>query len=578
MLSLSQDKPERLLSVPGSLLCLFENSLKSAPDKTALIFEDQSLSFSELNLKATRLANAIVSRANEDNVIGVSCTPSIAMVVSVLAILKSGKAFMPLEPAFEDGKIKRMIAEVGLRHVIASENDMFFRTYGMEILSADAADTVFIQQASVADINVSTNAYVVYTSGSAGAAKGVSISHGALLNYLLHAIPTYGEEQSKGNGSFMHLSLSFDASLTALFVPLCMSKTLVIGSRRYKSSFNDPNFLKFAPYDFLKITPMQFFELEDVGEIQALKASKRFIAGGETLHSRHLSGFRKHRLNPEIINEYGPSETCIGCMTYHFNALDNEQDRPFGLPLGSPLQGVSISLLNEELKPVQAGKYGEIVIGGVQVAAGYLDGTGAGSQKFFKGEEEAIFYRTGDYARQDEAGLLEFVCREDKFGSVHAKSFNTCIVEHEIMAIPGIRNVLVAVGVSPDGHEFPVCYIQEFKQNKNRASLRENLFRLFGERNYRVLLIFVNHFPLTFNKKTDRKKLSLIDWSNNFSEFLGKKDKFDKMNVFLVPKTVKIGENAVTVMPDMVSSIHIPDWKNRGKHYANPLFHAQKLI
>lgn len=485
---------------------LFEGQIENRREQTALIFENRSVSYGELSLRVRELSDVLLSRASEASLIGISCTPSIEMVIAVLAVLKSGKAFIAIEAGYTDEKIGNMCRETGLKYILSSEDDERFSALGLNVLKADKA----INSLPVQDSN--PIAYIVYTSGSTGCSKGVGIRHDSLLNYIFNSIEDYTDEATDITCSFFHLSLAFDASLTALFASLCTGKTLVIASRRYPNPFSDPNYLKFAPYDFLKITPYQIFEMEALSDDKVLKAARRLVIGGEPLHSRHLSVFREKEISIEVINEYGPSETCVGCISGRFNTLDKMEENPYGIPVGKPMKGVEAFVMNRKLKPVSKGEFGEIVIGGIQVADAYLGKNDICSGRFIStngGSGEVKMYRTGDYAKINRKGLIEFICREDRINAVMARKFNTRLLETRIMKVKGIRHAVVIAAGSEHQIQYPVCYVKLKNDDTDLRKMENDLKLVFSGVDFPVFIVKVSRFPLSQNHKLNRHALPM---------------------------------------------------------------------
>lgn len=493
------------------LLDLFKRQKSKFPDKKALVFESTSITYDELDERSSILARCIHTVAHGSALIGLSCTPSIQMVINVLAILKSGKAFMPLELKSGTEKIETMIADSGLSWVLSSDDDSVFSEFGLNILDINTESGHFCGQALPKYINPESLAYVVYTSGSAGKAKGVPVKHKAIENYIRNAIELYCQTESNETCTYFHLSLAFDASFTALFASLCSGGTMVIASGQYSNAFMDPNFLRYAPYDFLKLTPVQVFELEALKSIQALKASSRFVFGGETLYDRHIGVFRKRNIEAVFFNEYGPSETCVGCLVYRFTISESFDKRILSIPVGFSMNGVNVRIVNSALRPVGPWECGEIVISGAQVLASYLNEKQSVSERVIHEHRSPAavpeYYRSGDFAYMDDDGRIIYICREDKWDMMYSELLNACHLEHEIAAIDGVKNTLVMKVQNPDGADSVVAYLQLEDGGLTLDKIKPALVKMFSNRSYAINFIRIEGFPLTVNKKINRKAL-----------------------------------------------------------------------
>lgn len=509
---------------------LFENHLEKRHNSIALVYENQTITFGELNRLSNSLALSILNHAYNEKCIAVSCMPSIQMVISVLAILKAGKAFVPIEAHYDSDKISKIISETGIRFITNSNDIHSFNQYGLNTIEIDESDCY--DQLLPFDYKSTDTAYIVYTSGSTGSSKGIEVRHNSIVQYVQNAIEDYCNNNIESNCSFFHLSLAFDASLTALFASLCIGKTLIIGSRKYSNVFQDPNYLNYAPYDFIKITPYQIFELESTQNDECLKTTKCFVMGGETLYNRHLKVFRDKNISADIVNEYGPSETCVGCISYRFNTLQNTDEKPFGIPVGKPMKGTKVFVLNKNSEPVKNGEYGEIVIGGVQVADSYIANEKLSKQRFVafnntNNESDFMYYKTGDFAQINSDGLIEFVCREDKMDAFQMQSFVPAKLEAELMKINGIRHVLVQSAKDENQIPFPICYIKLESNWNSLNQLKSNLLSLFKYRRFPIICVSIDEFPLTSNKKLNRHKLTKISLSKDSKIIFPELDTFD---------------------------------------------------
>ena len=210
---------------PARLENLISDAARLNAETIALVFRDETLSFKNMEERADMLSREILRQAFSEPYIAVSCTPSVEMIVSVLAILKAGKAFVPLDPKHPQSRLRDMVEDGHFRFVLSnsSETDYFQQT-GLSVIASD--DNYAAPE--ITGFNLNETAYIIFTSGSTGKPKGVMISHSAIINYVKTAIKLYGSDDGAISGSFLHLSLAFDASLTSVFVPLCSGKLLVI--------------------------------------------------------------------------------------------------------------------------------------------------------------------------------------------------------------------------------------------------------------------------------------------------------------------------------------------------------------
>ncbi|MEZ4805618.1 MAG: AMP-binding protein [Bacteroidia bacterium] len=281
--------------------------------------------------------------------------------------------------------------------------------------------------------------------------------------------------------------------------------------------FSDPNFESTVHlYDFLKLTPNQFFEIEKLNNPKLLQTTSKYIVGGETLHKRHVLQLFELNNNAEVYNEYGPTETTVGSIIYQFTSKNIKQfDKPFGVPVGVPMKGVQVYVLNEKQEEVAPGEYGEIIIGGIQVSEGYISNDYRIASRFVQNKHNDgsidYYYRTGDFATKNKDGIIEFVCREDKLGFFQTKQFSSCSIELDLMRINSIQNVLVLAHKNPLNIEYPVCYITLKNEEDDINFIKNDLSKLFLNKPYHAICVQLDEFPLTVNKKIDRHKLPKVE-------------------------------------------------------------------
>lgn len=497
----------------------FELTAQHYPDEIALVFAKEKISFKELNEKADNLCHGILNWAYYEDIIGISATPSIEMVVGILAILKSGKAFVPIDLSAPKNRNQQIIQDAGLSFCIAKENEYeAFQFSNLNLIYSDNDR----QYPVIADKRIGKMAYLMYTSGSTCQPKGVKIEHKAILNYLHHAVEHYTEPFENESCSFLQLPITFDGALTALFVPLLSGKKLVISKTTDENAFSDPNFKKYMPYDFLKLTPIQLGWLEKSMQDCVLPTCDKMVVGGEALHQRHLNFLKNKGLDLTIINEYGPTETTVGCMNYSFHIDETEvPDSPHGIPVGTPIAGMEVCILDKQLQAVQANEVGEIYIAGPQLSNGYMMRPELNEQQFVVISSDnslKTFYKTGDRAFYESDGTMYFIDRADYKIIINGKEVDLDLVEFELSKIEGIQQCKVICKTIDNAFNIFAYIIPvpgQFDLDKIRLILKANLPAEYIPKE----LIVVNHWPSTASGKLNRHALPLPGCSNNHEQF-----------------------------------------------------------
>ena len=371
----------------SNVISLFEKQVTKIPESSALVFGETALSYRELNERSNQLAHYLSTRGiGEETMVPICLEPGLEMIIGILGILKAGGAYVPVDPGYPQERITYILEDIGANFIIASRNSrsMLEGQKGVEIIELDGDPSIL---ESGSRDNLQKNivpeqlAYIIYTSGSTGKPKGVMIEHGSLINYLLNHKTAYIENGR--DRSFMHLSFTFDASVTGIFMPLLSGKRLVMGSQKSINSFEDINLQKYAPYDFIKITPSHLELLQDkLYTPNGNLLTGKLVIGGEALRPGQFDQLIAQELDIEIINEYGPTEATVGCSTYHFRLPADKEKIKDSISIGKPVDNVTLYILGKDNELLPIGIKGELCIGGEGLARGYLNRAELTTEKF----------------------------------------------------------------------------------------------------------------------------------------------------------------------------------------------------
>jgi amino acid adenylation domain-containing protein len=351
-------------------------------------------------------------------------------------------------------------------------------------------------------------AYVIYTSGSTGQPKGAMIPHSGLVNYLCWAIRAYAVEP--GRSAPVHTSISFDLTVTSLFTPLLAGGTVELLPEDVGAQNLLAALLRQGDRSLVKITPAHLELLgQQLTAEQVPGICRTFVIGGENLRAESLRLWREHARATRLINEYGPTETVVGCCIYEVQP----KDPPNGsVPIGRPIANTQLYVLDEKLEPVAAGEMGELYIGGAGVARGYLNRPELTAERFlpdpFSGVPGARMYKSGDLARYRPDGVLEYLGRTDDQVKIRGYRIELAEVEASLAAQPKVRSCAVVAREDERGDRQLVAYVvagdnEPPTVQELRAFLREKL------PDYMVPARFVQlqSLPLTPNGKVDRRAL-----------------------------------------------------------------------
>ncbi|WP_147203649.1 non-ribosomal peptide synthetase, partial [Segetibacter aerophilus] len=498
-----------------TVVSLCEEQAVEKANAIALIFGDEQITYRELNERSNQLANYLQNEGvKAEMLVPICIEPGFEMIIGILAILKAGAAYVPIDPAYPLERIQFILEDTNATTVVTSQesSEKLRGIQGLNIIQIDANVGSFATQSNNLNVDIAAThlAYIIYTSGSTGKPKGVMIEHGSLLNYLLNNKANYINKDSNNTGTFIHLSYTFDASITGVFMPLLAGKSIVIGKQQQHEVFKDPNLLKYAPFDFLKITPAHIELLKASLEDESLRQlTKKLVLGGEALVPGHFDYFVENDIEVEIINEYGPTEATVGCSTYHFYTVSEAEKIKNGISIGKPLDNAQLYILNQSNQLLPIGVTGEICIGGAGLSRGYLKRPGLTAEKFVQhpfNENRARIYKTGDLGKWLPDGNIEYQGRVDDQVKIRGYRVELGEVESAILQSGLVRQTVVIAKQDKEGNKRLVAYIVTDNPG-NKEQVKNLLSEKLPEYMVPSLLIELEDLPLTSNGKIDKKAL-----------------------------------------------------------------------
>jgi amino acid adenylation domain-containing protein/non-ribosomal peptide synthase protein (TIGR01720 family) len=501
-----------------NIVSLIEEQVASSPKATALVFENEQLTYGELNKRSNQLAHYLQKKGvKAETLVPICVERSLEMVIGILGILKAGGVYVPIDPDYPADRISYMLEDTGAELVLSSKVSRE-KLNGPMVTSVIELDSDWEQIEKEKNSNLQTEihpeqlAYIIYTSGSTGKPKGVMIEHGSVLNYLINGKTNFiDKEQREGSGSFMQLSYTFDASLTPMFIPLLSGKTVVLSSKVAMDVFEDDNLLKYAPYDFINITPSHLELLyAKINDFSGGLLTQKLVIGGEALVPGHLMPLIEKGINIEIINLYGPTEATIGCTTYCFNLLSSDEKIKNIIPIGKPIDNTQLYLLDSDRRLVPVGVSGEIYIGGIQVARGYLNREELTIEKFisdpFSSDPGARLYKTGDLGRWLPDGNIEYLGRIDDQVKIRGFRIELGEIENVLNQSEQVsQGVVLAIGDN-GGNKRLVGYVVP-QGVFDKQEIQNYLSTKLPDYMVPALWVELELIPLTSNGKVDRKAL-----------------------------------------------------------------------
>lgn len=492
---------------------LIEAQVARIPGATAVSFGERNLSFAELNARANQLAHYLAGLGvGSETPVGLCLERSPELLVAMLGILKAGAAYLPLDPSYPSERLAYMVHDAASPVVLTSAACRSRLPQGAaKLLCVDTQwDLVAAESADnpTTEVTADNLAYVIYTSGSTGKPKGTLIMHRGLVNYLSWCTRAY--EVAGGNGSPVHSSIGFDATITSIFPALLTGRPLVLVPEEQEIERLCGVLRTHRDLSLVKITPAHLDGLSHLLSPDEIDGRTRAIVlGGEALNYHHLSQWRTHAAGTRLINEYGPTETVVGCCVYEVSAEDGMTGV---VPIGRPIANTQLYLLDDNLQPVPIGVAGELFIGGAGVARGYLNQPELTAEKFitnpFSDDPESRLYRTGDLARYLPDGNIEYLGRLDHQVKVRGFRIELGEIEAVLGAHPSVSEVTVIARDDGAGRDRLVAYVvPDAGVAIDADALRRDLVaKLPG---YMVPSAFValEALPLTVNGKVDRHSL-----------------------------------------------------------------------
>jgi amino acid adenylation domain-containing protein len=492
---------------------LFERQAQVSPDALALKCGQVWLSYQELNRRANQLAHYLIALGIGPEVrVAICMDRSSEMMIALLAVLKSGGAYVPLDPGYPSERLAFMI-EDSQAPVLLTQSHIGDRLPNalVQYIELDREwDTISGYDTSnpVVESSSENLAYLIYTSGSTGRPKGVMVTHRGLSNYAIWAAESYRVREC--SGSLVHSSISFDLTITGLFVPLLrgaavtlVDETDAVAAVATTVDISDGNTL-------VKLTPGQLDLIRaQLTPERASQFAAILVIGGEALTCKMLKFWQQHAPRTRLINEYGPTETVVGCCVY--------EARPEGpssgaVPIGQPIANTRLYVMDGWGNMAPQGAVGELYIGGAGLARGYCNQGGLTAERFvpdaYSAEHGARLYRTGDKVKWRADGELEYIGRMDDQVKIRGFRIELGEIESVITQHPLVREVAVIQREDSAGEKRVVAYV--VMREGEEGSVGE-VVKYIRERvpEYMVpgAVVKMEQMPMTANGKLDRRAL-----------------------------------------------------------------------
>jgi amino acid adenylation domain-containing protein len=486
----------------------FEEQVKRTPNNTALIFKDQELTYQEFNEKANQLANFLKQNGvRPARLVGILMERSLEMLIAIYGALKAGCAYVPLDPEYPNDRLKLLIEDINAAailtqsHLLAKISDC-----DSSIISIDKQWGEISKNNSKdpEHYDPSNLAYVIYTSGSTGRPKGVMIEHKSICNRLFWMQEEYCLRE--GEAVLQKTPFTFDVSVWELFWPLLFGAKLVIAEpQMHRDSAALVKIINEKKISTIHFVPsmLQVF-LEDKA-VQTCKTLKRVFCSGEALPFELQTRFFS-LLQADLHNLYGPTEAAVDVS--YWPCEKNSKDR--SVPIGKPVANTQLYILNKYLKPVPVGITGELYIGGVQVARGYLNLPEMTKEKFIDlpigNGKGGRLYKTGDLCLFRRDGNIEYLGRNDFQIKIRGLRVEIGEIEALIKQISGMREVIVLAREDEPGDKRIIAYfINSSEMKVDVKEISKELRDKLPAHMIPSAFVPMDAFPLTSSGKIDRR-------------------------------------------------------------------------
>ncbi len=504
---------------------LFEEQVEKTPDNIALVFEDKSMTYKELNEKANQLAHYLVEEKGikPNDIVALILKRSFDMIIAILGVLKSGAAYLPIDPDFPTERIEYMLNDSNSKLAIHNID------FSSEVISKIDLRINSFEDFKSTNIKVNNSldnlVYIIYTSGTTGRPKGVMIQHKNLL-HLVYSVYLYQNlEEVSVFGAFS--SYSFDISILEFFIPLVFGKKIILANEdEQKIPVKISNLIKKYKIEIVNMTPTRMKLLLSSSDIDnAIKSLKRIMLGGEVFPPQYYSLLRKYAENAKIYNGYGPTEITVWSSAKEIMA-ENE------INIGKSLPNVVSYILDKKNRLVPIGSNGELCISGDGVAKGYYNNSISTSEKFIY-YNDRLTYKTGDISKYNYKGELEYLGRLDSQIKLHGLRIEISEIENVIKEYDDVGEAIVIINEKEQICAYytsskPIDYNEIYNYLKSKLP-KYMIPKLYKQ---------VDKFEINTLGKVDRKKLPKIELAVN--EKIYPKNEIERKISYIFSEVLKI--------------------------------------
>ncbi|MGE7623526.1 amino acid adenylation domain-containing protein [Viridibacillus sp. NPDC096237] len=534
---------------------LFEEQVEKSPDQVALLSDGKTLTYRELNERANQLASFLKEQGvTKEKIVAIKANHSLELVVAILAVLKAGGAYLPIEPNYPIERINFMLQDSEAVILLTDDelhHDLEFQGAVFDLHQ----EHIYTGNKTNVDCDQTSKdlAYIIYTSGSTGKPKGVMIEHRNLVHYIWWAKKTYVKEQEV---FALYSSISFDLTVTSIFTPLISGNQIAIYYDDGKE-FILHKILRENKATIVKLTPAHLMLIKDMDNHHS--SVKRMIVGGDNLKvavAREV--VESFNGDLEIYNEYGPTEATVGCMIYKY---DVDKDRDGSVPIGVAIDNTQIYLLDKNLKPIATGLQGELYISGDGLARGYLNQAELTSERFIQNPfiPDMKMYKTGDIAKYLSDGNITYIGRSDHQVKIRGYRIELGEIEKHLLEHPFIHNIYVTDRENRTGDKLLYAYYVS-EHAFGSLELKNWLSKYVPAYMVPNIFIRLDEIPLTINGKVNMALLPVEDDSDKTTTNASSIQEIELVNVMqeiLGISEISMSDNFYQLGGDSIKAIQI---------------------
>ncbi|GAB3932893.1 polyketide synthase [Mucilaginibacter myungsuensis] len=485
---------------------LFKQQVVQDPDAAALIYKDSKTTYQELSNSVDALADTIIANTPKADVVGISASRSAHTIIGIMALIKAGKTYLPLDASYPADRLKNIIEDSGIDTVLAAEDEQdLFSELGLEVIATDMeyGDEEFEDFPATGDPG-----YVLYTSGSTGKPKGVRMGGTALVNLL-----NWQKKHSAsapGFNTLQYAPLTFDVSFQEIFATLTTGGTLFLIAD--EARLDPSELIRFIDTHSINRIFLPFVALQYLAE-----AADSYTFANASLQEVMTAG-EQLKITPQIVklfqslpqcklfNQYGPTESHV---VTQLELTGDPQSWPALPSIGKPIDNTGILILNEQLQPVADGETGELFISGICLADGYLNNPDLTAERFFvadiNGDAKRV-YKSGDIARVLPDGNIDYLGRTDTQVKIRGNRVEPAEIEVLLNQAPGIQQaVVVAKAYHGDSKRLIAYLISD--GGEDTAAIKHYIADKVPDYMVPSAFIWVQDFPQTSSGKIDRNAL-----------------------------------------------------------------------